>query len=57
MPDLELETVRDDAGTDLSLAIQRALHPPSDIDPNDVGEVYDRLYDYVERAVNREGLL
>jgi multiple sugar transport system substrate-binding protein len=45
------------AYTDLSLAIQRALHPPSEIDPNDVGEVYDRLYDYVERAVNREGLL
>jgi len=45
------------AYTDLSLAIQRALHPPSEIDPDDVGEVYDRLYDYVERAVNREGLL
>jgi multiple sugar transport system substrate-binding protein len=45
------------AYTDLSLAIQRALHPPSDLDPDDVTPAYDKLYDYVQQAVNREGLL
>jgi multiple sugar transport system substrate-binding protein len=45
------------AYTDLSLAIQRALHPIGDIAPDDVGPAYDRLKDYVEQAVNREGLL
>ena len=45
------------AYTDLSLAMQRALHPIGDITPDDVGEAYDRLYDYVQQAVNREGLL
>ncbi len=45
------------AYTDLSLAIQRALHPPSKIDPDDPGPVYDDLRDKVEDAVKREGLL
>jgi multiple sugar transport system substrate-binding protein len=44
------------AYTDLSLAIQRALHPPGDIDPNDVQAKYDELVEAVEKAVNREGL-
>ena len=44
------------AYTDVSLAIQRSLHPPGDIDPNDVGSVYDDLHDAVEKAVQREGL-
>jgi multiple sugar transport system substrate-binding protein len=42
---------------DLSLAIQRALHPVDDIDPDDPTAAYDRLKDFVERAVKREGLL
>lgn len=45
------------AYTDLSLAIQRALHPPSKIDPDDPGPVYDELRDKAEDAVKREGLL
>jgi multiple sugar transport system substrate-binding protein len=45
------------AYTDLSLAMQRALHPVGDITPDDVGEAYDQLYDYVQQAVKREGLL
>jgi multiple sugar transport system substrate-binding protein len=44
------------AYTDVSLAIQRSLHPPGDIDPQDVGSVYDDLYDAVDKAVQREGL-
>jgi multiple sugar transport system substrate-binding protein len=55
----------DDAGprpltpayTDLSLAIQRALHPPADIDPDDPTPKYDELVEAVEDAVQREGLL
>jgi len=39
---------------DLSLAIQRALHPSSKIDPE---STYETLRDYVEQAVKREGLL
>jgi multiple sugar transport system substrate-binding protein len=54
----------DDAGvrpltpayTDLSLAIQRTLHPPSKINPDDVEGVYDELRSNVEDAVKREGL-
>ncbi|WP_205698452.1 extracellular solute-binding protein [Conexibacter sp. SYSU D00693] len=42
---------------DLSLAVQRALHPVSDIDPRDPKAAYDRLKDKVEQAVKREGLL
>ena len=45
------------AYTDVSLAIQRALHPVGKIDPEDVGTVYDELFDKLELAVNREGLL
>ena len=44
------------AYTDLSLAIQRALHPPDKINPEDVGSVYDELREAVEEAVKREGL-
>lgn len=44
------------AYTDLSLAIQRALHPPDSIDPADVGSVYEELRTRVEDAVKREGL-
>ncbi len=42
---------------DLSLAIQRALSPTTDIDPGDPGRTYDELRDKVEQAVKREGLL
>ena len=45
------------AYTDVSLAIQRALHPPSKIDPDDPGPVYEELKESVEEAVLREGLL
>jgi multiple sugar transport system substrate-binding protein len=45
------------AYTDVSLAIQRALHPPSKINPDDPGPTYDELRSNVEDAVNREGLL
>jgi multiple sugar transport system substrate-binding protein len=44
------------AYTDLSLAIQRTLHPPSKIDPDDVGSIYDELKSNAEDAVKREGL-
>jgi multiple sugar transport system substrate-binding protein len=42
---------------DLSLAIQRALHPTTKIDPNNVEPTYDELRDKVQQAVKREGLL
>jgi multiple sugar transport system substrate-binding protein len=45
------------AYTDLSLAIQRTLHPPADIDPDDPTTKYDELLEAVEDAVQREGLL
>jgi trehalose/maltose transport system substrate-binding protein len=45
------------AYTDLSLAIQRTLHPPQNIDPEDPQEKYDELRDNAELAVKREGLL
>jgi multiple sugar transport system substrate-binding protein len=45
------------AYTDLSLAIQRTLHPPADIDPDDPSAKYDELREAVEDAVKREGLL
>ncbi len=45
------------AYTDLSLAIQSALHPIGDIDPEEVTDAYETLQDYVEQAVKREGLL
>ena len=45
------------AYTDLSLAIQRSLHPPADIDPQDPKPSYDDLREAIEDAVKREGLL
>jgi multiple sugar transport system substrate-binding protein len=42
---------------DLSLAIQRALHPTTKIDPRNVEAAYDELRDKVEQAIKREGLL
>ena len=45
------------AYTDLSLALQRGLHPIGDIAPGDAAEAYDQLREYVEQAVKREGLL
>jgi len=45
------------AYTDLSLALQRALHPVGDIDPGDITATYEELRDKVEQAVKREGLL
>jgi multiple sugar transport system substrate-binding protein len=45
------------AYTDLSLAIQRTLHPPADIDPDDPQPKYDELRDAADDAVQREGLL
>jgi multiple sugar transport system substrate-binding protein len=61
----EVEKSIEDAGprpltpayTDLSLAIQRSLHPPQDIDPEDPQSKYDELRDNVQKAVLREGLL
>jgi multiple sugar transport system substrate-binding protein len=44
------------AYTDLSLAIQRTLHPPDKINPDDVGSIYDELKSNAEDAVKREGL-
>jgi multiple sugar transport system substrate-binding protein len=42
---------------DLSLAIQRAVHPTTKIDPNNLDPAYDKLRNNVEKAVKREGLL
>ncbi len=42
---------------DLSLAIQRAVHPTTGISPTDPDATYDRLKSRVEQAVKREGLL
>jgi len=42
---------------DVSLAIQRSLHPPNKIDPDDTESVYDELKSNLEDAVKREGLL
>jgi len=42
---------------DVSLGVQRTLHPPDKIDPNDVTSVYDELKSKLEDAVKREGLL
>ncbi|HEV2775594.1 MAG TPA: ABC transporter substrate-binding protein [Solirubrobacteraceae bacterium] len=42
---------------DLSLAIQRAVHPTTQIDPQNLDPAYDKLRDNVEKAVKREGLL
>ncbi len=42
---------------DVSLAIQRTLHPPEKIDPEDTESIYDELKSNLEDAVKREGLL
>ena len=42
---------------DISLAIQDAIHPTTDIDPEDPGATYDELQEKLEQAINREGLL
>jgi len=42
---------------DVSLAVQRTLHPPDKIDPADAESVYEELRDKLEDAVKREGLL
>lgn len=45
------------AYTDVSLAIQSALHPIGGIDPDEAQQAYEDLLDSVEQAVKREGLL
>jgi multiple sugar transport system substrate-binding protein len=42
---------------DLSLAIQRGVHPVTEIDPQDPEETLQNLRDLVEQAIKREGLL
>lgn len=42
---------------DLSLAIQRSVHPTTEIDPDDPGSAYEELRDKADQAVKREGLL
>jgi multiple sugar transport system substrate-binding protein len=42
---------------DVSLAVQRSLHPPDKIDPEDASSIYDELKSNLEDAVKREGLL
>jgi multiple sugar transport system substrate-binding protein len=42
---------------DLSLAIQRGVHPTTAIDPEDPTPTYEELQDLLEQAINREGLL
>jgi multiple sugar transport system substrate-binding protein len=42
---------------DLSLAIQRAVHPTTKIDPKNLDPAYNELHDNVEKAIKREGLL
>ncbi len=42
---------------DLSLAIQRAVHPTTQIDPKNVGPSYDKLREKINEAIKREGLL
>jgi multiple sugar transport system substrate-binding protein len=42
---------------DIALAIQDAIHPTTDIDPEDPTATYDDLREKLEAAINREGLL
>lgn len=42
---------------DVSSALQRTLHPPEKIDPEDTEGIYDELKSNVEAGVKREGLL
>ncbi len=55
--DAEPRPAQSAAYQDLSLAIQRAVHPTNEIDPQDPTPTYERLRDLVERAIEREGLL
>jgi multiple sugar transport system substrate-binding protein len=41
---------------DISLAVQRTLHPPDKIDPEDTGSIYEELKSNLEDAVKHEGL-
>lgn len=45
------------AYTDLSLAVQRSLHPPQSIDPDNPTPKYETLRENAENAVLRKGLL
>jgi multiple sugar transport system substrate-binding protein len=42
---------------DVSSALQRTLHPPEKIDPNDATSIYEELKSNLEDAVERKGLL
>jgi multiple sugar transport system substrate-binding protein len=42
---------------DVSSALQRTLHPPEKIDPEDTEGIYEELKSNLEAAVKREGLL
>jgi multiple sugar transport system substrate-binding protein len=42
---------------DVSSALQRTLHPPEKIDPENTETIYDELKSNLEAAVKREGLL
>ena len=42
---------------DISLAVQRAIHPTTDINPADPTPTYERLLERVEQAIERRGLL
>ena len=42
---------------DIPLAIQNAVHPTTEIDPDDPSATYDELRELLEQAINREGLL
>jgi multiple sugar transport system substrate-binding protein len=42
---------------DISLAVQRAIHPTADIDPADPTPTYERLFERLEQAIERRGLL
>ena len=42
---------------DITQAIQRAVHPTDQIDPDDPTPVYEELREQVEEAIAREGLL
>jgi multiple sugar transport system substrate-binding protein len=42
---------------DVSLAVQRTLHPPDKINPDDASSIYEELKSNLEDAVKREGLL
>ena len=55
--DAEARPAQSPAYQDLSLAIQRSLHPTTDIDPDDPTPTYEDLREKAEDAVKREGLL